>query len=230
MRVSILTGIKEVINEMTDRGNGDKGITIRQAPITNGTLARKQLPQERIEFLRLFVHLLIKTDFLNERTRVYLIDRYGSYKTAADRIERESGVKVNPSTLQSTVWLDKNKIERYFSSKVLLDVIEYTNTDVAEYSRIARSLIDKYGQSNLLAKNVIIELPECEPMESKFTDGEFNEFMQMLAPYIRSQANFVRSTIQPEFIGYLKYILNESNEELSKNDLQRKNTILALLS
>lgn len=227
MKISILSGIKEVISEMTDTNND--AIIVRQEPIPNGLLAQKKLSEERIKFLYLFVSLLLKTSFINQRTKLYLQDKNGSYKTVAEKLKYK-GIDVKPSTLQSIVWLDKNKIEKYFTDKVLLDVIEYTNTDITEYMKTVQELNIKYGQASLLEKNVIIELPKSTIKKSEFDDDSFNECMQSLIPYIRSQANYASETMKADFIGYLKYLLNSDDTELNGKDLSRKCILVSLLS
>lgn len=228
MKISILSGIKEVISEMTDSSNGT--ISVRQEPIPNGLLAQKGLSEERVKFLNKFINLLLKTSFINQRTKTYLLEKNGSYKTVADKLKLQQGIDVKASTLQSIVWMDKNKIERYFTPNVLLDVIEYTNTDISEYVKTVQELNDKYGQASLLEKNVIIELPKSTIKKSEFDDDSFNECMQSLIPYIRSQANYASETMKADFIGYLKYLLNSDGTELNGKDLSRKGILVSLLS
>lgn len=224
MKISILLGIREVVYEMTD---GDK---VRKEPIPNGKLAKKGLSVERIEFLSKFVDLLLNTDFINERTKTYLLDKDGSYKTIAEKISEKTGKHIGASTLQSTVWLDKNRIEGYFTSKFLLDIIEYTNTDVSVYMVTLQELLEKYGNASLISKNIIIKLPTSEAEYKEFNDNEFNEFIDMITPYIKSQADYVRDGITPSLIGYCKYILNCLDDNLSNVDKKRKELLLALLS
>jgi hypothetical protein len=226
MRVSILTGIKEVIYEMTDK---QASLVVRKEPIPNGNLAKKELSSERIEFLRLFVNLLLNTTFITEKTKLYVSEKHSSYVSLAEKLQKEQGLEINPSTLQSTVWLDKNKIERYFTSKVLLDVIEYTNTDISRYIATAKELINKYGQSSLLTKNIIIKLPDCEVQNTKVSDAEFNDFISTISPYIKSQAQYVSENTSTSLVGYCKYILNSTDGNLDEQDSQRRKLLLSLL-
>ena len=115
MKVSILLYLREMIHEMVDKT--DNGILVRTEPIAGGTISIKNLSDERIGLLVSITTLLLKTDFMTEVTKTYLSDKYISYKELASKIKLEEGIEINESTLQSRVWADKNKIERYFGKR-----------------------------------------------------------------------------------------------------------------
>lgn len=224
MRRSILSGIKGVVSEMVD-GNGK----VRSSPIPNGVLAKKMLSEDRIKFLSLFVELLLNTDFTKENTKAYLLAKSSSYAQVADKLSAERGVAVNQYSLQSTVWLDKNRIEKHFTNKILLDVIEYTNTDISKHTATLMELMQEYGKSNLLGKNLIIELPEVLPLNAEVSDEELNEFFSYILPYTTTQAKFVSESLSTKVVSYCKYLLNGIESEMTDEEIERKNKIIALL-
>ena len=93
---------------------------------------------------------------------------------------------------------------------------------------IVNELMNKFGKSNTLQKNIIIKLPESTATYIETSDSDFQEFISIITPYIKSQANYISNSISPNIISYCKYLLDGAGS-LSGKDIERKEILLSLL-
>ncbi len=218
MANNILKQLKELISEFVD----NQGV-IRETPL--GRSIKIELSKDRLDFLRQFIDLLINTDYLTEETKVYIKNKYITAEGVYDEL-KEKYKDINLNTVKSKIYYDKvNKIVAKFSEKMLADVIEYKNSDITSYKRVLSEIRNKKCGSKLL-DNIALKLPKPEA-SMRITEGEFEEFIEIILPYTRRHMQEISNMLNPQVIGYIHWIL--SSELLTEVDLKHRAKINEIL-
>lgn len=191
-----------------------------------GRAVKNDLDSERVEFLRLFIDLLLNSNYMSEETKIYLSDRYITMEGVQLKLE-ERGIDVNINTVKSKVWNDKKKIITDFGEDLFGDIIRYRDVDMASYMDKLNRLQVKYNNVSIL-KNIDLNLRlDDTSINKSITEEEFQEFLGIIAPYSKRHRRFISDNIPRSMVGYAMYLL--SNNMLFGDDLERKNTLLELL-
>lgn len=211
--------LKQLINDFVVDGE------ILEQPL--GRTIKKELSKERVEFIRLFIDLLLNTNYISDETKIYLSDRYITLEGVKLKLE-ERGMESNINTIKSKVWYDKNKIIADFGGDLLLNVIGYSDTDITSYMIKLGDLLIKYNNVNLL-KNISLDLRiEDTELNTQLDERDFQEFLTIIAPYSKKHRTFLSENIPKNMVGYAMYLL--SNNLLKGDDLERKKMLLEILN
>lgn len=220
-KTSILEGFKMVIADMLD-SNGNFRVT----PI--GTTGRLNLSNNRIKLLIDVIKLLRDTDIISDETRIYIFNKYitikGVNEIINDRMGGKEEVKFN-NTL-SKIQYDKNKLERLLGKDFFGSVLS-SNRDISLYEKIVYELYIKYSKTDKIRENLILNIPK-DCMSTELSDEEFNEFIQIISPYLKSQIKFIEENLSRKACGYFNYLL--SVPTLEGKDKERAEILRALLS
>lgn len=220
--------LKEIVSDFMDTEG-----KILDSP--KGKIIKKELSDERIEFLKQFIDLLLNTDFVGEEYKVYISDRFITLKGVYERLKYEALNKgedesrVNFNNVKGKIWYDKNKITSIFSERVLIDIVEYDGS-IEVYIEQLNSLKIKYNQVNLL-NNLVLDIDTTLntniQIKNDISDEEFKEFINIIAPYSIKHVKYISDNLPKDTLEYVKKILSTSI--INGKDLERKEILLTLL-
>lgn len=215
--MSLSKGLKEVVCDLIDKeGN------ILERPLYKWI--KLDISDERIEFLRQLVDLLLNTKWLNEETKMYLKDKFITKEGVYENL-KYSGRSVNLNTIRSNIHNDIKKVASAFGERFLVEVVGYPNSDITSYKKILAEIRMKKSNTKLL-DNIALQLPKGDDTTS-VTQEEFDEFISIIKPYTRNQMRFISSELSNSVVGYIKYILSSSL--LTDVDKQRREILMMLL-
>lgn len=186
-----------------------------------GSIARMDLNDRKIKFLRDMLDFILNTDkFITKETRYYITHKYITKKGIAEQFN------VNIKTVSTRIWRDKSKIAHIFGDHVIEDTIYYKNSDISRYEKALEVAISKYSNIDNLLNNIDLKLPE--PVYTTQKPQEFDDFMDFMPGYLKSQKRCHEEAITPEVVGYIKWLLT-TKKELSPDDLKLKEWLMVLL-
>lgn len=220
----VLTGLKEVYFCLRDNNNNKRTLPI-------GRLGKMELSRERLGLLNDIIDLCIDTNIFCNETKLYLSDRYITFKGVAEALypeleEKEFKSKCN--TIASKIGYDRDKIERLFGENVLTDV--FYGNPIDKYKEIViREIYKRSGDIDAL-KDIVIDLPKnC--ICSRLDDDGFDSLQEFLMPYYRYQKDARLKALldsYPDSIGYLVYLFSYNG--LSEEDKKRKDLIVSRMT
>ena len=223
-KTSILEYLKEVIDDMVDNNGNIKALP-------SGTTGRLNLSNNRLKFLADLINLVRNTDIINEETKIYINNRYISIRGANKEINNrlEPGKpKIKEGTTRFRVHYDKENLTKIFGESMFVDILSRRG-DISVYERILAEQYVKYSGSNNYRDNLLIEIPEnC--MNSELDDDEFDEFLAIIAPYSRSQVEYIEDNLGERASGYFNYLISMPNlDGIHRQRLDRLRLILGIV-
>jgi len=186
------------------------------APV--GRYIRKELDDDRLKIVKDLTELLMETDYISEESKIFLSTPYINYQGVVDEIYINSNRITTTNNVQSKVWYDKEKLVRDLGGELPIDVLEYTNRDVRVYLDRIANLRLKINKSDLL-KEVGLKFPKKTVYCDNIDDEEFEEFLDIIAPYTKKCMSEVANGIDEKVLGYIRYITTHKN--LSETDKKR---------
>lgn len=216
-----LNYLKEIIHDMVD-SNGN----IRPIPV--GVTGRRNLPDNRIKLLSDLIRLLRDTDIISDETKIYINNKYITMRGVNEEINNKmkGKEKRHLKTTISRIQYDQLKLEKIFGSDFFVNVLVKGN-DISIYEKIIAEQYMKYSKKEDLRKNLIINIPKnC--MNTELSDEEFEEFVSVIAPYVKRHVKFIESNLSEEWCGYFNYLMYMPN--LKGKDKERFERLKTLLS
>lgn len=187
-----------------------------------GITGRRNLDNRKIRFLRDFLDLILNNErFITSETKHYIINKYISAAGVADKF------KCNEKTVSTKIWRDKNKISGIFGDGMISDILFNANADMDFYERKLDEARVKYSDVRLLS-SIDLDLPQGV-IKTSIPDDLFNEFIETISPYIKSQKAAIEQEISDEAVGYVKWLLTSDNSKMTEKDLERKERLYLLL-
>ena len=186
------------------------------APV--GRYIRKELDDDRLKLVKDLTELLMETDYISEESKIFLSTPYINYQGVVDEIYINSNRITTTNNVQSKVWYDKEKLVRDLGGELPIDVLEYTNRDVRVYLDRIANLRLKINKSDLL-KEVGLKFPKKTVYCDNIDDEDFEEFLDVIAPYTKKCMGRVANGIDEKVLGYIRYITTHKN--LSETDKKR---------
>lgn len=215
-----LGALKELVACYTDNG------VILDEP--TGRLGSLKLNPDVKSFLKQVVVLLMTSRMLCDESKMYLSNRYITYSGVAKELKETKNIDANPHTVQTKIWYDKGKIIRFFGERMLIDLIDYGNTDkLSEYQKMLEEAQNKYANSGLLS-SIDLNMPDTTGAEPNSCDDEqFNDFIRIIAPYSKRHKEFISNNLPVSAVAYCKYLLD--SPVLSEKELEHKEMLMELL-
>lgn len=215
-----LGALKELVSCYTYNGK------VLDEPV--GRLGELNLKPEIKEFLYRFVVLIMTSRMLCDETKMYLANKYITYAGVADELKSKRKIEVNPHTVQTKIWYDKGKLIRFFSERMLLDLVEYGDTSkLPKYTASLEDAQRKYANSGLL-NSIDLTMPSTEGVNPETcTDELFNDFIRIIAPYSKRHKEFISSNLPVSAVAYCKYLLDSPT--LSDEEMEHREMLMELL-
>lgn len=213
---SILKDLKEIIGDLVDN-NGN----FRTLPI--GSVGRRRLSNNRIKLMQDIVRLLRDTNIISEETKMYVFNRHITIKGVNQAFMDKTGEFIKFKSTSSKIQYDKSKLEKMFTNRVFVDIL--TNRDITVYERAVAEQFSKYSKNNL-RDGLILDISK-DGINRELTDEEFQEFITIVAPYVKSHVEFISKNIDKRLSGYFNYIT--SMPKLNEVDKERLDMLKTLI-
>ena len=145
---------------------------IMKEPI--GFIAKRNLSQKTIDFLHDFVVFVLNSNFINAEAKVYLLNKNFSYY---DVVNDSRFLKIKDSTIRYHISNSIDKINRTFSNKMLVNLIDYRE-DAERYIRTLEDLKEKYSAQTFFKNKYIINFPDTGAVS--YEDVDMNRVSNFL--------------------------------------------------
>ncbi|HAN09591.1 MAG TPA: hypothetical protein DCP90_03145, partial [Clostridiales bacterium] len=163
--------VKEIVSEFLVNGE--------IADVPWGNIGKRNLSLQQIKLLRLFTDLVINTRIIQPETKMYISNKYITYRGVADHFKIIGKETLCESSIQSIAYRDKCKLESKLGKDILRDIIEYSRTaDLDAYEERLLENLAYYGNGSMLDK-LKIKLPE-EEMVTDIDDDTYYELLGSL--------------------------------------------------
>ncbi|HAN10556.1 MAG TPA: hypothetical protein DCP90_08115 [Clostridiales bacterium] len=188
--------------------------------------AKQNISSRRLRLLRLFLDVVLNGKFTREAFKLYVSDRWITIRGVCEKLQKQ-GKGWGKSAIQTIIWRDKERLEQVFGEKILVDILEYTDTNLDNYEkRLVEAMVKYSNNSGLLCGSIVLKFPEPE-MATELTDEDFTDFLQTIKPYLKLHMKYITENLDEKAVGYCKYII--ASNVLSGVDLERKKYLMMLL-
>lgn len=193
-----------VLSYYTDKG-------LRKIPV--GLVARRELKQETIDFLRDFVRFLLTTDYMPEETLMYITHDYWTFKTIEEHPKFED---VPNSTIDYRLASSIAKLNRSFSEGMLVQLLDYAASP-KPYREVLNRLIQKHALPTQFRKSYDIRLPDLE--EGKPVEwSRVERLLEELKPYRKDNIKKVLGSLDTEALAYVYHLLGDNALDGERRD------------
>lgn len=195
---NIFKQLKALVNDVYDADNKK----FRETP--NGKYALLKEDLNRFETAKLFVKLLLDTDYFKKETSIYLLNPFATNSQTLHILNKEYGMDLTASALYQVWYRDREKFIKEFSENFFVDLVLYRDANIDKYREKLEQHIDNIDNTHLL-KECIIDLG-CEEFSYDVTDEEFEKFIQKIRPYINANINKTKESLDNNMLAYINYI------------------------
>lgn len=169
-----------------------------------------------------FWKLLVDTFYLKDEAYDVLIN-LDSYATVEERYGTKS------SYIRNIVYREKKRLTSDIGVDIYLDVLLYNMKSDSEIDHLTEVILGLINQTELrdavgYLDKVIIPLDNYTVhRNTELTNDDFVKMATVLKPLSKA---YLKPILESSDIGYIKYLLTESDEFLSEQDLSRKSFLL----
>lgn len=217
-----LEHLKNIIGDLVDT-NGN----FRVLPI--GRTGKLNLSNNKIKLLTDTIKLLRDTSIITRETKLYVFDKHITISGVNELINFDigkDGKEVSRNSTQSKIQYDKIRLQRFFGVDFFVNILT-RDIDISVYEKTLAELFVKYSGKDGARDNLLLKIPK-DCMNTSLTEEEFEEFRQIISPYIKSHINKIEESIDIRYCGYFNYLLNMPN--LDGINKERADILTELLS
>lgn len=208
---SFLKQLREIVLDMTDGEELIDTPTGRYTGITKPS-------SEQVMILQELVFLIMKTRATRDETKIYLSNKGMTYSGVCDELRFRKKRESNPNTIQSRVYLDKEKITQALGDDII-DVIKSGNKKaIKKKTELVEKMINENEEESLL-ESLGLNIKILPGVKSDLTDEEFDGLIDIIAPYTEIYRKCAAEGISEKAIRYVRYI--ETHTLLDDLDRER---------
>jgi len=178
-----------------------------------------EVTDKEFAFLKGLMYLVMNTRMTSENTKNYIksnASSVGAYvRNYNMTVDKEFQLK--KGSVEQNVNYDKNKLLQYFTDNIIESVIR-GETDMKAYEKRLNNARNRFVKHRDKFDNLVLVIPENVAC-SELSDEEFSELISAIAPYTKSQMEYIIKNLTDEQIGYLNFLV--SGYDLSGKDLER---------
>ena len=207
--MEILSDLKSAVRDFWDKENG-KTLEI--------SVTGRKLDEKRYYIISSLFELLFNTSYINDETRLCLLDYHLRLCDVQDELYRTKGIKLAYSTCINKVYRSLKKIEKNIGKNVIVDVIDFTTKDIdiyynrinVELARVKKdSILDIYD----------IDIADIVPSHVEVSDDRINDVCDKLRPYLKESKEKLLENIDKEALAYVKYMYSLDSELDSRKEI-----------
>lgn len=174
------------------------------------------IDSKRYDFLCDLIFLVLKTDYTNDVTKVYLLNQYMSIKGVLVEYNK-THKPLKEHGAYTSIWRDKSKFIQDFGESIIFNLLNEKDLDISKKRERLSELLGEYSKTNLL-DNINLNLENSDYVyNDSLSDERFNSFLEKIRPYIKRNIERVEKSIDNETKAYINYILNhQSINEVDK--------------
>jgi hypothetical protein len=172
-----------------------------------GNIGRRSLDDARLAFLRKYLEFILHSKVLSPTTKIYIRSACSSMRAAFEQynVTVPEWERINLKTALSKVNYDKNKLSALFAEDMLMKVVFTLKPDMVLYEKSLNAAIRRYAPKAKQVNGLRLKLPPSPP-EKLMTDDEFEEIIDLIAPYSTAAIKSIEDTFPPHWAGYLGYL------------------------
>ncbi len=168
---------------------------------------------EKYDFLQKFYGCLLGGKVANDLLTIYIKDPRLSIREAVGRYNKENpDSPISEGAGLSQHKYCKDKLQKYFTDEDMLNKIINGNGVTKKYARQLNEFIAKYGKKTGIKKDILVNIPMFKKRYD-VTEGQFKDFLKLIAPYCKPQVKAVQEQIYSMVAqtGYFNYIMSADN-------------------
>lgn len=168
--------------------------------------------------------LAFKTEYFRHDTKIFLQNKYATYRTAC----LETGCADNAYTSRSRIQHDLTRLKTEVSSDFFDFVVREPDTQaIQRYSEKLQLLIAKH-QIKPLREGFIFKVAESDTLAKELNELDYSLLQDIAFRYSRKGKAAAQSLVSAEMVGYMDY-LDFHKEHLTDADKQRYEELKQLL-
>lgn len=215
-RDNILLTLRKVCGSFVDEhGN------MRVKPI--GFIENMKVEMDRQELLKDIVILLKDTDIINRETKMYIFNNT-TKREINEVLSEEVGETVSFNTTQSKIQYGKTKLEKLFGDSIKR--LLYKTYDIDDIPRLIYDISSQYSDIDLRNK-LVLDL-DSNVYNTELSENDFEDFILTIAPYVKTQVEYISKNIESEKVGYFNYLI--TSKRLTDEDKQRLSKLKDILN
>lgn len=174
-----------------------------------GIIEKRNLDKKRELFIRRYILFIMTSKIVSDTTKLYIRSSSNSVAYAIKGYNEtvSDDEAINIKTAQSKINYDINKLLKYFPDNMLSQVLAYNSCNLEDYEKRLNLAIADYTKKNKLLDNLALKIPRVGVSEH-LEEDEFNEFMSIIKPYIRSHMQYIENNLDNKSCGYLLYLMS----------------------
>lgn len=191
----------------------------------------REVEEETKEFLSALLHSFLG-GALNNCSLIWLKSNLSSvnkaiefYNSQCDEVDQ-----INIKTAQSKIFYDKNRLSKYFSDNLILNVLAYPN----KYLDQAWESLDAFNRAYFNDKeyrdSMVLRLDKKLNNKS-LGSGDWESLIEVISRYSKEKIKALESgnepELSPDMIGYYNYLI--SSKRLSAEDIKRLDQLRKVL-
>ena len=213
---NILKDLRRVCGSFVDEhGN------MRVRPI--GFIENMKVEMDRQELLKDIVILLKDTDIINRETKMYIFNNT-TKREINEVLSEEVGETVSFNTTQSKIQYGKTKLEKLFGDSIKR--LLYKTYDIDDIPRLIYDISSQYSDIDLRNK-LVLDL-DSNVYNTELSENDFEDFILTIAPYVKTQVEYISKNIESEKVGYFNYLI--TSKRLTDEDKQRLSKLKDILN
>lgn len=219
-KTGLFYDIKKIVPDLIDN-NGN----FRTMPI--GVFNKVKVPKKTVEIFKSFLALLKNTNIIHDETKLYLFNPYITLKEVNEEINSRYNKKLVLNTTISKVGQDRMKIVALVGDDFVHQIIS-SKFDYDMYAHIIAEQSLKYKEDGVkdLRDNLLLPLNR-DIINYKLSDEDFDTFLDIVKPYMKSHIDTLARNIDEKMIGYFNNLI--VNHNLSEKDKERYELLLQFL-
>jgi len=193
--------------------------------IPKGVWGRRELSEDKIEFIYDLLDLNLKTNANKEETKYYILNLSSTMKDTMDWYNRKYETNINFDAIRNRLSRDREKRCQEIPLEILAKLF-YNNESLLEYQPMVKSLIMRYGNRRDMNKGTPLDL-SANKVRTSLSDERFNQGIKMIAPFTYGNIEKFSSGIPIEFKEYFNYL--NTAVRLDQAELERYKVLKSLL-
>lgn len=194
--LKILLDLKSAVRDFYDKENKE---TLRVS------VTGRELDAKRHYILSSLFDLLFNTSYINDETKLCLLNYHLRLCDVQDEIYRTKGTKTAYSTSVNKVYKGLKKIEKNLGKDIIVDVIDFTTKDIDIYYERVNAELSKMKADRFL--NIYdFDIDSIVPSCNEVSLDRLKTVCDELRPFLKENKESLYAKIDKDAIAYMKYL------------------------
>ena len=218
VEISYFELLKELCSCFVNRDGTYRGIP-------TGVWGRRELSEDKLEFIYDLLDLNLKTSANKEETKYYILNPNITMRDTMIWYNKKNGTNINFDAIRNRLSRDREKRCQEVPLSTLSKLF-YRNENLSADSQNVKELIMKYGNRRDMNKGTPLDL-KSDKLRTSLSDEKFDAFLGLINPYSYSNIEKYSSSIPKEYKEYFNYL--NSAVRLSPQEMERYKALKKIL-